>query len=127
MLLAAVCVALAVVAAAGAAPAPPDLIGSWTRTVSAKDIARAHSTKITAGTTWVLVIASGKSSVRSPHIATYTGTVVPAGPTLVHIELAGDTSDLYAWRRLGTTLIFTKKHDPNANRAAIFAGTWRRR
>jgi hypothetical protein len=122
-----VCVALAVVAAAGAASAPPDLIGSWTRTVSAKDIARAHSTKIAAGTTWTLVITSRKSSLRSPHIATYTGTIVPAAPTLIHIELGGDTSNLYAWRRLGTTLIVTKKHDPNADHAAILVGTWKRR
>src|SRR5436190_2485497 len=124
MLLPAVCVALTAAAAAGAAPAPPDLVGSWTRTISAKDIARAHAKQIAAGTTWTLAIGSTKSSVRSPHVATYTGTVVPAGPTLIHIELGGDSSDLYAWRRVGATLILTKQHDPIANRAAILVGTW---
>jgi hypothetical protein len=127
IVLLAACLALVVVAVAGAAPPPADLIGSWTRTVSAKDVARAHSTKIAAGTTWTLVIASAKSSVRSGRVATYTGTITPAAPTLVHIELGGNVSNLYAWRRVGTTLIFTKKHDPSANRAAILVGTWKRR
>jgi hypothetical protein len=122
-----VCFAFLVVATAAAAPPSPQLIATWTRTVSAKDVSRAHSTKIAPGTTWTLVITKRKSSLRSPGVAGYTGSVVPAAPTLVHMELGSDASDLYAWRLAGQSLILTKQHDPNADRTAILVGAWKRR
>jgi hypothetical protein len=122
-----VCFAFVVVATAAAAPPPEQLIGTWTRTVSAKDVSHAHSRKISPGTTWTLVITKGKSSLRSPGVAGYTGSVVPATPTLVHMELGSAESDLYAWRLAGRTLILTKQHDPNADRTAILVGTWKHR
>lgn len=127
VLLPVVCVALAVVAGARAAAPPPQLVGTWTRTVSATDVARAKSTRIKAGSTWTLVVTTHKASLRSTGVAGYTGAIVPATATLVNVELGGDKANLYAWRRAGNTLVLSKKHDPNADLAAVLAGTWKRR
>jgi hypothetical protein len=126
-LLAAAVVALVVVAAAGAAPPPTELVGTWTRTVSKLDVARAHSKRIKPGSTWTLVMAKGRSTLRSPGVAGYTGAVVPAAPTLVNVELVSKDTDLYGWGRTGRTLVFTKKHDQDPDRVAILAGTWKLR
>ena len=124
-LLCCLCLALVVVPAARAAPPPPELIGTWTRTISAKDIAREHATRINAGRVWSLVITSRKSLVRSPGVAGYAGSVVPSSATQVHFELGGD-ADLYTWQRIGKTLSLVKYVDPDADRAAVLAGVWKR-
>ena len=124
-LLCGLCLAAVVVPAARAAPPPPELIGTWTRTVSAEDIARAHATSLEAGRVWTLVITNRKSVVRSPGAAGYAGAVVPSSATQVHFELGGD-ADLYTWRRIGKTLSLVKYVDPDAKRAAILAGVWKR-
>jgi hypothetical protein len=126
LLLSAVGVALVVVAAAAAAPPPEELLGTWTRTVSAADVNRAHSTRIIPGTKWTLVIGRHTSSVRSSGGKTFKGTIVPTSATLVNIELGAKTN-LYGWRRAGKTVIFTLNHDPNPDRVAILVGTWKRR
>lgn len=126
MLLSALGVALVAVAAAAAAPPPNELLGTWTRTVSAADIHRAHSKRVLPGTVWTLVVGTKGSSVRSPTTKPLKGQVVPAAPALVNIEL-GTEPDLYQWRRAGKTVILTLKHDPSADRTAILVGAWKRR
>jgi hypothetical protein len=123
LLLAAVGVALVIVAAAAAAP-PEQLLGTWTRTVSAADVNRAHATGIIGGSKWTLTIGRSKSTVRSAGGKSLKGVVIPASATLVNIEL-GAKPDLYGWRRAGKTVVFIFKHDPNPNRVAILVGTWK--
>jgi hypothetical protein len=118
-------VALVVVATAGAAPPPPQLFGTWIRTVSKRDVVRADAKKIKPGSVWKLVVAESKSSLRSSSVTRWTGTIVPANATLVHIEL-GSEADLYGWRVAGHTLVLAKKYDPDADRSAVLAGAWLR-
>lgn len=93
--------------------------------MSKHDVLRAHAKKIKPGSVWTLVVTASKSSLRSSAVTRWTGTIVPSNATLVHIELGAD-ADLYAWRRAGHTLVLAKKHDPNADRAAVLGGTWLR-
>jgi hypothetical protein len=120
-----VSVALVVVASAAAAPPPPQLLGTWTRTVSKTDVVHAHATKVKPGSVWTLVITENTSRLRTTAVTRWTGTIVPANATLVHVEL-GTEASLYAWRIAAHTLILAKKHDPNADRSAVLAGSWQR-
>jgi len=127
MLLAGVCVALIVVAAASAAPPPEQLLGTWTRTVSAQDIRREHaSKKVKAGSTWTLVITQRKSTASSPGARPYSGSIIPSSATQVNIEIGVHEANLYNWRRAGKTLTLMKYTDPSADRAAILVGAWKR-
>jgi hypothetical protein len=126
VLLAGVCVALVVVAAASAATPPQQLIGTWTRTVSAKDIERAHAKKVKAGSKWTLVIRVGKSTASSPGLKGFSGTVVPSSATQVSFEIGSRQTNLYNFRVAGKTLTFTKYTDDNPERTAILVGAWKR-
>ena len=61
-LLAALVAGLIVVATASASPPPQQLIGKWTRTVTAADVHHAGATKVVAGLTWTLVVTQHGST-----------------------------------------------------------------
>jgi len=126
VLLAALLAALIVTAAASAAAPPHPVIGTWTRTVSAQDISRAHAKKIKAGSTWKLVITEHKSTLSSPGAKSYSGTIIPSSRTQVSFELGPDEANLYTWRLAGKTLTLKKYSDPSAERVAILDGAWKR-
>jgi hypothetical protein len=124
-LLVGVCVALVATAAASAAP-PHPVIGTWTRTVSAQDISRAHAKKVKAGSKWTLVITERKTTVSSPGAKTYSGTIIPSSATQASFEIGPKEANLYSWRLTGKTLTLRKYSDPSAERAAILDGAWKR-
>jgi hypothetical protein len=126
MLLFGVCVALVLVASASASTPPQQLIGTWTRTVSAQDIQRAHAKKVKAGSKWTLVIRPGTSTASSPGLKGFSGAVVPSSATQVSFELGTHETDLYNFRVAGKTLTFTKYTDDNRERTAILVGVWKR-
>ena len=126
-LLAAVAAALAVAATASAALPPKELVGKWTRTVTASDVQRAHSTKIIPGTTWTLVIAQHESRVSTAGGAPMKGNVVPSNATQVNIELGAQKPNLYDWRRSGKKLTLHARVDQVADRAAVLSGVWKKR
>jgi hypothetical protein len=125
-LLAAVVAALVVVSSAAASPPPKQMIGKWTRTVTAADVHHAGATKVVAGLTWTLVIAQRASSA-SHGTTTLRGEVIPTSATQVNIELGQQKPNLYDWRRVGTKLILHARVEPNRDRAAVLVGTWVKR
>ena len=125
-LLALLAAALVVAATAAAAPPPPQLVGKWTRTVTASDVRRAHSTKIVPGKTWTLVITQHGSRVSTPGRLAWKGGVVPSNATQVHMELGPHEGDLYHWRRSSGSLTLHARVDPVADRAAVLSGTWKK-
>ena len=118
-------VALVAVSAVDAAPPPQQLFGTWTRTVSKRDVLRAGAKKIEPGSVWTLVVRADKSSLRSAAVTGWTGMIVAVNATNVNIEL-GTGVDLYSWRLAGHTLILAKKEDQNTDRWAVLGGTWQR-
>ena len=125
-LLALLVAALALAATAAAAPPPPQMVGKWTRTVTARDVRRAHSTKIVPGKTWTLVITQHGSRVSTPGRVALKGTIVPSNATQVHIELGPHEGDLYDWRRSGGRLTLHARIDPVADRVAVLDGVWKK-
>jgi hypothetical protein len=126
IVLSAVGAALIIVAAATAAPPPDPMLGTWTRTVTKADVQRAHSKRVVAGSKWTLVIGKETSRATSPGARAFKGAIIIATPGAVNIELGAENC-LYAWRRIGSTLLFILSSDPNHNRQAILVGTWKRR
>jgi hypothetical protein len=125
-LLLVVCVALIGAASAQASPPPTDMVGKWTRTVTQRDIRQARSKLIKAGSVWTLTITQRESVAKSPAVKkVFRGQITPAAANLVNIELGADAC-LYAYHRVGKTLVFTLRSDDNANRKAVVIGTWKR-
>ena len=126
IVVAALLAALVVVASAAASPPPKQILGKWTRTVTAADVHRAGATRVVAGLTWTLLIAQRGSSASHGTIH-MRGKVVPTNATQVNIELGQQKPNLYDWRRVGKTLILHARVEPNADRAAVLVGTWVKR
>jgi hypothetical protein len=125
-LLVVVCIALVAAASAHASPPPTDMVGKWTRTVTQRDVRQAKSKLVKAGSVWTLTITQSQSTAKSPTVKkVFRGQIVPAAANLVNLELGADPC-LYAYHRVGKTLIFTLRSDDNANRKAIVIGTWKR-
>ncbi len=111
-----------------AAPAlfPAQLVGRWTRTVTATDAK--HTGGIPAGTVWTLTIKrTGAASVSSPGVVSFAGSLLPASADRVDIKLGFPFPDAYQWRLSGPLLTFTKVSDRIAYRAALFSGIWKRK
>jgi hypothetical protein len=132
---ASIAAALSLVAAGGStagstAPsaAPPKLVGRWTRTVTAADLARTPSNFVQIGSVWTLIVKkNGAFLVGSAQtVGAIPGTIVPAGATRVHIKGGTPAPDVYGWRVSGKRLTFTKIKDTDADRAVVFLGTWHR-
>lgn len=110
------------------AAVPAKLVGTWTRKVTASDVARAHSTGIPPGTVWTLTVKpNGAAVVGSPGIVTFGGKVIPAGVGRARLELGLASPDVYRWSGTTRRLTFDKIRDPVADRVAVFSGAWRRR
>jgi hypothetical protein len=125
-LLAAIVAGLIVVATASASPPPKQLIGKWTRTVTAADVHHAGATKVIAGLTWTLVVTQ-QGSTASHGATKMRGQIIPSNATQVNIELGQQKPNLYDWRRIGTKLVLHARVEPNADRAAVLVGTWVKR
>ena len=107
--------------------APPKLVGRWTRTVTAADVARTPTHGIGIGSTWTLIVKkSGAILVGQPNVGALSGKIVPAGATRVHIKVGTPAPDVYGWRVSGKRLTFTKIKDTDSDRAVVFWGTWHR-
>jgi hypothetical protein len=125
-LLVVACVALVAAASAQASPPPTDMVGKWTRTVTQRDVRRAKSKLVKVGSVWTLTITQSQSTAKSPTVKkVFRGQIVPAAANLVNLELGADPC-LYAYHRVGNTLVFALRSDDNANRKAIVIGTWKR-
>jgi hypothetical protein len=119
-------VALITTASALATPPPTDMVGKWTRTVTQRDVRQARSKLIKAGSVWTLTITQRESVAKSPSVKkVFRGQITPAAANLLNIELGADAC-LYAYHRVGNTLVFTLRSDDNANRKAVVIGTWKR-
>ena len=125
-LLSVIVVALVLAASAAAASPPKQMLGTWTRTVTATDIRRADAKKVVPGKSWTLVITSLHSSAGQGK-TTLRGNIVPTSATQVNIELGQQRPNLYEWRRVGSKLILHARFEPNPDRGAVLVGTWVKR
>ena len=126
VLVSAIALALALAASAAAAPPAQQLLGTWTRTVTAADVQKAGATKVVGGQTWTLVITRDESSA-SHGKTTMRGNVVPTNATQVNIELGQQKPNLYRWQRVGNKLILHANAEPNRDRKAVLVGSWVKR
>jgi hypothetical protein len=127
--------ALAVPAGAGARvdAAPTEVVGTWSRTVTAADAAKRG--KVATGPWRFVVKLSGAMSLfnGSSTRAVVTGTL-RAGPSstlrMLDLRVAGGgrcaTDVTYRWRRTGDRLTLSTTGDKCPGRAAVLVGTWRR-
>jgi opacity protein-like surface antigen len=119
--------ALFAAAAVSAAPPPTQLLGTWTRTVSKADVARAHSTRVKAGSKWTLVITAAKAVASSPGLKPFRGHFTLETVSTVSLSVGDGKYNLYGWQRIGNQLLFNFQKDDNANRRAVLAGLWKHR
>jgi len=126
-LLAALVAALIVVATASASPPPKELVGKWTRTVSAADVLRAHARKVIIGTTWTLSITQRGSIASTPGRVPLRGEIIPSSPTQINIEIGQQKPNLYSWKRSGKSLALHAYADSIADRTAVLNGVWKKR
>src|SRR5437868_934495 len=96
--------ALVLASTAAASPPPKQMLGKWSRTVTAADVNRTGATKVVAGLTWTLVITQNGSRA-SQGTTTIRGELVPSNATQVNIELGQQKPNLYDWRRVGKKLV----------------------
>ena len=127
-------VADGIAAATKAGAVPAQLVGQWTRKVTAADVKRAGAPLfggIPAGSVWTLTIKkSGAASVSSKGQGPpFTGKIVSAGANRVHINVGFLFPNVYRWRVSGRLLTFTKisESPTQADRAAVFWGVWKRK
>ena len=115
-------------AATKAGAFPAQLVGRWTRTVTAADVKREGVPEPAAGTVFTLTIKkSGAASLSSTAQDHFTGRIVPAGANRVHINVAFVFPNVYRWRVSGRLLTFTKISDNFHTNAAVFWGVWTRK
>ena len=119
-------VALVAGVAGASAAAPPQLVGTWKRTVTAADVKRAHSTGIPSDSAWTLIVRKSGVAFVGGNVGQFNGKIVPAGANRVHVNLGTPCPNVYAWRVAGRTLTFTKEKDCEPDRVAAFNGTWKR-
>ena len=127
-------VAGGIAAATEASAFPAQLVGRWTRTVTATDLKREGVTDPPAGTVFTLTIMksgaaslSGKTPGVKDQTPPFTGPIVPAGANRVHINVAFAFPNVYRWRVSGRLLTFTKISDNFHTNAAVFSGVWKRK
>src|SRR5262245_61148491 len=111
-------------------PLPAQLVGTWTRTVTAADVKRDQSYGGPGGGRWTLTIkANGAASVGSKGLGTFKGPIVAAGPNRVHINVGLVFPNTYSWRVSGRNLTFTKISESRVatDKLVVFWGTWKRK
>lgn len=133
-----------VAAEAKRTPVPAILVGTWTRTITSRDVKRSGTADITKGSDWTLLVKkSGVAFVAgrgglfqeliggSFHgtliVGSFQGTIVPAGSNRVHVNLGAHTTDVYTWSVSGRALTLTKVKDRDRDREAVFWGIWKRK
>ena len=116
---------------------PPQLVGTWTRTLTAADIKRAHVVPGEAeharpGQVLGLVVKkNGAAEVKlkgETGPIRWQGRLVSLGPDQVRITIPLDVPNAYRWHVAGRLLTFTKISDAEVFglRKAWFWGVWRR-
>ena len=122
------------IAATEASAFPAQLVGRWTRTVTAADLKREGVTDPAAGTVFTLTIKksgaaslSGKTPGVEDQTPPFTGPIAPAGANRVHINVAFAFPNVYRWSVSGRLLTFTKISDHFHVNAAVFSGVWKRK
>jgi len=134
MLVSALAAALALPLASGIASSgkadvvSAKMVGKWTRTVTNADVTKSGGYGVQAGSKFTLTVKkSGAAVLGSPSLGPpFTGKLVAAGGSQVHIKLGPHPVNVYAWRVSGKHLTFTKIKDSEGDRVAIFVGTWQR-
>lgn len=109
---------------------PAQLVGKWTRTVTANDVKRTGGTGVPPGTRCTLTIMKTgvqTASVTCTNIGGFNGTIVPAAAGRVHINVGAPGANLYSWRVSGQRLTITKIKEDVWDRAAVFSGVWKRK
>jgi hypothetical protein len=112
---------------------PPQLVGTWTRTVTKADIKRAKVPSTEAGEVYpglVLVLAIRKSgAARLTGAGHWDGRLLPVGADRVHITIPFDFPNVYRWRASERFLTLTEISDTDrlGARPAWFVGTWKRK
>jgi hypothetical protein len=78
------------------------------------------------GTVWTLTIQrTGKASLGG--VKFFTGPVIPAGASRVHINVGFFYANVYKWHVSGRLLTLTKINDSLSLRAAVLQGVWKRK
>ena len=127
-------VASGIAAATEASAFPRQLVGTWTRQVTATDIKRAGDwgdSEVPPGAVFRLTIRKNGSATLTARVrpSGWSGVLVPAGTHRVHINLPFVFPNTYKWRASGRLLTFTKisDSDPDGFRQAVFSGVWKRK
>ena len=112
------------------ASVPAQLIGSWKRTLRARDWKPAGE-RFPVGTWRFEVDSEGAVSVYLPRTDTvdFTTRFVVAGTklTIESLPVCPNTNGRYRWRASARELTLTIVNDGCGPRAALFGGAWRRR
>lgn len=123
-----------------AVPFPKQLVGFWSRNVTAADIRRAGAKHAVTPGVWNVDVNQAKSGTygnvyigqtgrRRPPLG---GTIVPLGPGRVYVVVGFPSGSLpgppneWRWKVAGKLLTLTRVRDPNPDRVAFFAGTWKK-
>jgi len=104
------------------------LVGKWTRTVIQADVTKSGGYGVQGGSKFTLTVKkSGAAVVASPSIGPpFTGKIVAAGGSRVHINIGTPGTNVWTWRVSGGALTFTKVKDSEPDRVAVFEGVWKR-
>ena len=119
-----------IAALSGTSAVPAKLVGQWTRKVSTADVKRARAPGIPAGSVCTLTVKKAglfNARIVCTGAGEFTGNIVPAGASRVHINLGLSDPNTYRWSVSGTRLTFTKINDPVGDRVAALWGVWKRK
>ena len=118
---------------------PPQLAGTWTRTVTKADITRAHVVPAEVdhaypGLVVLLTIKKNGATVLSAKERTgaysWPGSLTPVGADRIHVRgIPLDVANVYRWRVSGRLLTLTKISDTEITgmRTAWLTGVWKRK
>ena len=125
-------------AVAGKNAFPPQLVGTWTRTLTKADVKRAQVVPVEvdharAGLVVRLIVKSNGAAELKPRgdngPVRFQGRLVPVGTDRVHIAgMPLDVPNVYRWRVSGRLLTMAKISDRDISglRDAWFVGVWHR-
>jgi hypothetical protein len=104
---------------------PSSLIGTWTRTITAADVAGISGARLTPGTSCTFTVRpSGAASIACSGVRRVSGSIDAAGPARIRTTLGPYSGSLYRWSlsgaRLTVTMIEEAAADPGVD------GVWHR-
>jgi hypothetical protein len=106
-------------------PFPASLVGTWRRTVTKEDVARASANSYLVGRCTLTVAAGGDSNLTCP-AGPFTGRLIPTGDGEMQIAMGTTLPNAYGWVVDGSRLTLTTRDDPTPDRVAVMEGVWQR-